>query len=261
MMNMDAPLSNDILHLTWTTQFPCRVESYMMRQQSILEQDLHLIQADEVRTFATEKRRMDHFNGRWLLENALSKWGLSTLDDIEVLRTDKREPYLRYIQGVWKNQPLPSFSIAHSAHHVFVALCEAGWSIGIDAEPLDRELSSGVYELMSSGDELKFLHAHPERALRYWTLKEAVQKSMGQGMHLNPRKIKVPIEKSITHISIENLKIQLENKVNHGFQMSVALTQRNSQPQTAEDRLLKVTKDAMNTSDWSVGCNTTRNNR
>jgi len=118
-----------------------------------------------------------------------------------------------------------------------------------------------VYELMSSGDELKFLHAHPERALRYWTLKEAVQKSMGQGMHLNPRKIKVPIEKSITHISIENLKIQLENKVNHGFQMSVALTQRNSQPQTAEDRLLKVTKDAMNTSDWSVGCNTTRNNR
>ncbi len=261
MIEMNVPLSNDIVQLVWTSKFPCRVESYMMQQRPFVEQDLHLIQADEVKTFATEKRRMDHFNGRWLLENALSKWGLSHLDDIEVLRTEKREPYLRFIQGVWKNQPLPSFSIAHSAHYVFVALCEAGWSIGIDAEPLDRELSSGVYELMSSGEELTFLHAHSEHALMFWTVKEAVQKSMGQGMHLNPRKIKVPIEKNVSNISIEKLKIQLENIEKNGFQISLALAERNNQPQTAEDRLLKATKDAMNTSDWSVGCNTTRNNR
>lgn len=261
MIDMDAPLSYEIINLSWSSPFPCRVESYMMRQQPLGEQDLHLIQGDEVKTFATEKRRMDHFNGRRLLEIALFKWGLSTLDDIEVLRTEKREPYLRFIQGVWKNQPLPSFSIAHSDQYVFVALCETGWSIGIDAEPLDRELSPGVYELMSSGDELTFVQAHPEHALMFWTVKEAVQKSMGQGMHLNPRKIKVPIEKKNCNISIENLKIQLENKEKKGFQISLALTERNSQPQTAEDRLLKVTKDAMNTSEWSVGCNTTRNNR
>ena len=260
MIDMDAPLSNEIINLTWSSTHPCRVESYIMRQQPLVEQDVHLIQRDEVKTFATEKRRMDHFNGRRLLEIALSKWGLSTLDDIEVLRTEKREPYLRFIQGVWKNQPLPSFSIAHSGDYVFVALCETGWSIGIDAEPLDRELSSGVYELMSSGDELRFLHAHPEHALMFWTVKEAVQKSMGQGMHFNPRKIKVPIEKNVTHISIENLKIQLENTANYGFQISLALAERNNQPHTAEDALLEETKDAMKTSEWSVGCNTMRNN-
>jgi phosphopantetheinyl transferase len=260
MIDMDESLSDGMINLTWSSKFPCRVESYMMRQQSIDELDLHLIQGDEVKTFATEKRRMDHFNGRRLLENALSKWGLQTLDDIEVLRTEKREPYLRFIQGVWKNLPLPSFSIAHSENYVFVALCETGWSIGIDAEPLARVLSPGVYEFMSSGDELTFLHSHPERALMFWTVKEAVQKSMGQGMHLNPRKIKVPIEKNISNISIENSKIQLENTANYGFQISLALAERNNQPHTAEDALLEETKDAMKTSEWSVGCNTMRRN-
>ena len=54
---------------------------------------------------ATQKRLNDHNSGRLLLEKCLDKWGLP-LGSIEVLRTEHRAPYLSWISGVWRNEPL-----------------------------------------------------------------------------------------------------------------------------------------------------------
>ena len=59
---------------------------------------------------ATTKRLAEHNSGRLLLERCLEHWGIP-VDLIEVLRTEERAPYLSWLNGVWKNEPLPDISI------------------------------------------------------------------------------------------------------------------------------------------------------
>ena len=81
---------------------------------------------------ATQKRLKDHNSGRLLLEKCVENWGLP-LDSIEVLRTEHRAPYLSWISGVWRNEPLPGISIGHCEGWAVCALVEPGYWIGIDA--------------------------------------------------------------------------------------------------------------------------------
>ena len=57
----------------------------------------------------TAKRLADHNSGRLLLEECLKEWDIP-VDSIEVLRTDERAPYLSWLNGVWRNEPLPGIS-------------------------------------------------------------------------------------------------------------------------------------------------------
>ena len=40
--------------------------------------EVQLAQQDEVATFVTEKRRIEHLSGRLLLDQALTEWGVDT---------------------------------------------------------------------------------------------------------------------------------------------------------------------------------------
>lgn len=222
--------------------------------------EVQLADADEVAKFATKKRYDEHLSGRFLLDKALSKWGIDT-SLIEVRRNQFRAPSIAFLPGSWIRQALPSISIGHSSGRAFVALVENGWTIGIDAEPLDLEISSGVFDMMSKGDELVKLRAHPELSLALWTGKEAIQKAARLGMHLNPRDIEIPIENKDINISIDNLKFQLRNITKNGFFISVSIGRGNGYDSNSEDELLDHTRERMNNNpDWSVGCNTTRAN-
>ena len=77
-------------------------------------QDVPLAQPAEVATFATVKRREEHLSGRWLLGQALKRWGVDDLSVLEVVRDEHRAPSLAYIHGVWKRTPLPNISIAQT---------------------------------------------------------------------------------------------------------------------------------------------------
>jgi phosphopantetheinyl transferase len=93
-----------------------------------------------------------------------------------------------------------------------------------------------------------------------WVSKEAIQKALGLGMHLNPREIEIPIGMQKDIISIEKSKIQLIKWIHQEAQIALAITPGSISVVTAEDRLLEVTKVAMSEGDWGVGCNTARNN-
>ena len=222
-------------------------------------EEVHLANADEVATFATKKRHEEHLTGRWLLQCALEQWGIDSVD-LMVSRTEQRAPYLHYIPGLWKNTPLPSLSISHASGWAYVALIEHGWRIGIDAESSARGLQPNAFDLMAKGDELQSLRQCPERAIEVWVGKEAVQKTLGMGMHLNPREIIIPIGVTKTIISIEKSKIQLINWEYEGARIAVAFHQGFLDITTPEDRLLEETRSAMQDGDWSVGCKTTRGN-
>mgnify|MGYP001289524659 FL=1 len=221
---------------------------------------VQLANADEVAKFVTKKRKDEHLSGRLLLDLALEKWGIDT-SLLEVRRNEFRAPSIAYLPGTWVRQPLPSISIGHSNDWAFVALIEFGWTIGIDGEPLELEISSGVFELMAKGEELTYLQNNASQALTYWTSKEAIQKAARLGMNLNPREIKIPIGNNETKIPIENLNFQLKNLSYNGYNISVAISQGEGYDSIPEDDLLNQTLEAMQADeDWSIGCKTTRTN-
>ena len=196
---------------------------------------------------ATQKRLNDHNSGRLLLEKCVQAWGLP-LDSLEVLRTEHRAPYLSWINGVWRNEPLPGISIGHCEGWAVCALVEAGYWIGIDAEPKDRQIQENAFDMMAKGDELNFLIENSKMAIETWTAKEAVQKAEKLGMHLNPR-----------DINLENY--QVESFVHDELFVSVSWRKAGGNPRTAEDDLLEKTAQAMKDNpDFNVGCKTVRNN-
>ena len=77
--------------------------------------DVPLAHAEEVATFATEKRRIEHLTGRWLLGKALQTEGVSDLSVIEVVH-EYRAPSLRFIQGVWKRTPCQHLHFSLARH-------------------------------------------------------------------------------------------------------------------------------------------------
>jgi len=236
------------------------VKVFATRVRSHEPRDVPLAHPAELATFATTKRRDEHLTGRWLLGQALMAQGEADLSLLEIVRTPQRAPSLAYIQGVWRRTPLPSVSIAHSEGMAFVALGPEHLRIGVDAEPLGRNLATNAFDLMAKGHELDRLLENPDLAMRLWTGKEAVQKALGLGMHLNPREIEIPIEENSCHISIGKSKIQLDYCQEIGYHVSLATTPSPASTPTAEDRLLEETKAAMEANpDWGVGCNTQRN--
>ena len=195
----------------------------------------------------SQKRIADHNSGRLLLEECLSEWGIP-IDSIEVLRTDERAPYLSWLDGIWRNTPLPGISIGHSGEWAVCALIEPGFWVGIDAEPKDRGIQENAFDMMAKGEELDWLKSNPDQAIRIWTAKEAVQKAERRGMNLNPR-----------DIVLENY--QVESFIHEDQMVSVSWRNAGDDPVSAEDDLLQQTRIAMQSGEsWGVGCNTTRNN-
>lgn len=223
-------------------------------------EDVVLANIDEVSTFVMNKRRDEHLSSRWLLAQALAKWGFDA-GELEVRRNQYRAPSLAYLQGLWKNTPLPSISIGHSEGWAYVALIENGWTVGIDGEPDKRMIAENAFDMMALGDELQYLRDNPHLAIRTWTAKEALQKAMRLGMNLNPRKIRFPIGVKECNFSIENSNFQLVSWTHKEAHISLAWGEGNGYDSVPEDELLEATRKAMiNADSWAIGCNTSRNN-
>ena len=222
---------------------------------------LTLIDWDEIRTFRTDKRKDEHLSARWLLEQALSEWGLKDLTALMISRTEERAPYLNVIHGMWIQYSLPSISISHSDGLACVALIDEGWTVGLDAEPLNRPPKPAVFDMMAKGEELERLNEGKIDPLLAWTGKEAIQKALRMGMHFNPREIEIPIGDLETEISIGNSKIQLKNFSHPTHKITLAYGKDSAPIRSPEEALLEATRDAMDSgASWGVGCSTTRNN-
>ncbi|MBL6882017.1 MAG: 4'-phosphopantetheinyl transferase superfamily protein [Candidatus Poseidoniaceae archaeon] len=222
---------------------------------------LTLIDWDEIRTFRTDKRKDEHLSARWLLEQALGEWGLNDLTALMISRTEERAPYLNVIHGMWIQYSLPSISISHSDGLACVALIDEGWTVGLDAEPLNRPPKPAVFDMMAKGEELERLNAGKIDSLLAWTGKEAIQKALRMGMHFNPREIEIPIGDLESEISIGNSKIQLRNFLHPTHKIMLAYGKDSTPIRSPEEALLEATRDAMDSgASWGVGCSTTRNN-
>ena len=195
---------------------------------------------------ATQKRKNEHNSGRLLLEKCVVKWGLP-LDYLEVNRTSERAPYLSWVQGSWRNNPLPGISISHSGKWAYCALIEEGWWIGIDAESKDRVIQKNALDMFAKNEELEWIKENPEQSIRIWTAKEAIQKVERMGMNLNPRNIEI-LDYNVNTFEHEDMVI------------SIAWKLAGDNPKKHEDELLELTRKAMQENpNFTIGCKTTRN--
>ena len=137
--------------------FPCKVMAFRCPVSDFELSQVSLVNSDEVASFVTQKRREEHLSGRWLLAHALLSWGLSDVDLLEIRRDENRAPSLAWLHGVWKNEPLPSISIGHGNGWAYVALAPSGFSIGIDAEPVERMIAENAFDMMAKGEDLDYL--------------------------------------------------------------------------------------------------------
>ena len=193
---------------------------------------------------ASEKRIIDHSSGRWLLEQALLSWGINDISQIEVKRDDNRAPYLSWISGCWRNEPLPSISIAHCESAAVVALIESSHWIGIDAELTNRGIAENAFDMMAKGEELIRLRDNPHLAIDMWTSKEAIQKAHHLGMNLNPR-----------DIIIESPGMELHRFIDDDLQVALAWKKAGAMARSAEDDLLDATRAVIESGqDFTVGC-------
>ncbi len=179
----------------------------------------------EVSRFSTSKRYEEHLAGRWLVGVLLEKWGIE-VSGLEIVRDEKRAPSLSWRLESEFSKPLPSITIGHSEGWAIAALSEPDNNVGIDAERADREISSSTFVMMAKGKELQHLNDNPDSAISIWTAKEAVQKALHFGMHLNPRKVKGkwpnPIGDLAVIIPIGKNNVQLETWQYDDLRISLA---------------------------------------
>lgn len=98
----------------------------------------------------------------------------------EILVADRGKPY--FAQG-------PYFSISHTKKMVFCILHSR--PIGIDAEPMDRDIDLRLADkILSPGEKAQFDAAEDKRIalLTFWVLKEAAAKCTGDGLRGYPNK-------------------------------------------------------------------------
>ena len=193
---------------------------------------------------ASEKRIIDHSSGRWLLEQALLNWGINDISQIEVRRDDNRAPYLSWIPGCCRNEPLPNISIAHCESAALVALIESSYWVGIDAELANRGIAENAFDMMAKDEELILLRNNPHLAIDMWTSKEAIQKAHHLGMNLNPR-----------DIIIESPGMDLHRFIDEDLQVALAWKKAGTIARSAEDDFLDATRAVIESGqDFTVGC-------
>ncbi len=75
------------------------------------------------------------------------------------------------------------FSISHGGDHVVLAVCEECRGIGVDAEPVrEMEYYKDMLPFMMNEAERGFVGGDAHRAVRIWTRKESLYKSVGEGI-------------------------------------------------------------------------------
>ncbi len=176
--------------------------------------EFSLLNSDEIeraRGFARESDRIHFVARRSLLRSLLSERSGLAPDMIELDAPDRRKPSLPAGNEL-------RFNASRSDRWFAVVLCESTIEPGIDIEVL-RELPDAdsisrrilsVEEVRTLGDD--FIHDSGS-LLRIWTRKEAVLKSLGTGLTIDPSDVTVPIEPRLLDGSMAS--VRHGDSVNH----------------------------------------------
>lgn len=150
----------------------------------------------ELESFQNEKRKREFASSRLLLKQLAEEWKLPCKEFI-VYKNELGNPFAETASAQFE------VSIAHTDRVVFGGL-SSGKAIGVDAEPLDRNVSDRVRARMMHPVEQQ--HGLDIPTIRLWTIKEAYIKLRGQGLRLNMNDVCVQQDGEEFTIKSENDK-------------------------------------------------------
>lgn len=132
--------------------------------------------------FRVPRSRFQFVVGRVLLRTLLAEQTGLPRDRLPLQFAEHGKPYLALPEA-------PQFNIAHTEGCVICAISRHD-PIGIDVEPIDRNVSLGLAERYFSAPEIAWLEDQPAGAqrlmfLRIWTLKESYIKALGTGLSMS----------------------------------------------------------------------------
>ena len=154
------------------------------------------------------KRRNQHIAGRRCITDLIRKRGLNPSLGKLNLTSDG----LRFTS---EDDTEFAVSIAHSETLAVAALFDGGKRIGIDCEPLNRDISDGALQEFCTPEEIQVLlnESHLMR-LHYWMVKEAVGKATGEGMAAS-RRIRVASNEATLDLIQYSIRSIPEPIMNH----------------------------------------------
>lgn len=143
------------------------------------EEQLSGAEREEYRTFTNRKRKEEYLISRNLIGELAGQIGLDrTL--FEIRKDGFGKPY-----GTYKDSRY-NLSLAHSEGKVLCGISPV-IQIGVDLEPVGREVNPRLRERMLHAEEREPLKREP--LVRIWTLKEAMVKLEGKGLRTNLNRI------------------------------------------------------------------------
>ncbi len=181
------------------------LESFQVNEARFIDQDF-------IQNNSSRKRRDEHYSSRLLFENLLNEMDL----DPKSVNLHKRElgkPYAEY------RDELLYLSFSHS-HDWVVCGLSFNKDIGLDCEPLTREVNPRIFKRILDESEQWILDEQSELAV--WTMKEAIVKCLGIGIRTSLQAFKIQKYGDMYTVFWEGQSIFVLPFVHKNHQLSIA---------------------------------------
>ncbi len=135
-----------------------------------------------------EKRKIEFLSGVIAAKELYSSLQKSkdSITKVEIRKEEKGQPYFYDLKN--KERSAMHLSITHSGDFAIAAIGKS--PIGIDIEQIE-ERSESFYKEAFTEKERDEISSNAKKGTIYWTIKEAITKALGEGLHLNLRDIEI----------------------------------------------------------------------
>ncbi len=118
-----------------------------------------------------------------LIQNYLTKKH-PDLKDCYIVKNKNNKPFLSVKKNIY------SLSISHKDEYICIAFSKGNFNLGIDIEKIDIKTLSLSKKFCVNEEVLDIENNEDKEALAtlYWSVKEAVGKSYGEGLLIHPKK-------------------------------------------------------------------------
>lgn len=203
------------MNLILTTDVPWLPNDLMLSWAHIKEYkntDIPFLDLQLIEKSGNRKRINEHISSRVLLAELLIKGGIDP-NKVNLKKTEQGKPY-----ALIADEEL-HVSFSHSSDWVCCAV-SIKHDIGIDCEPLVREVNPRIFSRILDDSEMSLLKEISPLAI--WTMKEAVVKCIGTGIRSSLQRYRIRRKGELFYVNWEGKTIHIYSFVRENHQLAVA---------------------------------------
>ncbi|MHA1828056.1 MAG: SDR family NAD(P)-dependent oxidoreductase [Candidatus Heimdallarchaeaceae archaeon] len=179
------------------------LHSKFLKEQESLIHILSTSEREKYRNISNNKRREEYLSGIIAAKELLAniKQNEKEKTNVEIRKTAKGQPYIYNLKDEKKSQY--NISISHSGDFSIAVIDKN--PLGIDIEKIE-EREKVFFKEAFTAKERQVISYDAKLGTTYWTLKEAITKALGEGLHVKLHDIE------LSYVSENNYKVQFLRK-------------------------------------------------